>query len=321
MIPSLAVENSLYFNMLCIYLGLENIIGRDRDSLVVLVEAIQNRQFIPGSLTGVLFIHTLALAAPFTFSRPGLLAFLVMVYVTSSPGITLGYHRLLSHRSFKTPKALTYLFTFLGCLAIQGGPIRWVATHRLHHKEADIPPDPHTPKHGFLWAHLLWNFYKHPALKTTEDLKRFAPELYNDPVMRFFDRYFFVLYIICALLFLMVGTIFNGWKLGLSLVIWGFALRTVYVWHVTWLVNSAAHLWGYQTYKTTDNSRNNWWVALLSFGEGWHNNHHAHPRSAKMGFAWYEIDMSYWIIVLLKITGCATEVVTGPPLLKPLNAE
>lgn len=253
--------------------------------------------------------HLLAIAAIFTFSWPGFIAFLVMVFVTGCLGITLGYHRLLTHRSFDTAKPLRYLLAFFGCLAMQGGPIRWVATHRLHHKEADKPNDPHSAEEGFLWSHLLWNFYRHPQLETTEDLHRYAPDMETDPVLWFLDKYFFPLYLAVAALFFIAGAIMGGWQLGLSLIVWGCVLRVVYTWHITWLVNSATHLWGYRTFQTNDNSRNNWWVALLTFGEGWHNNHHAYQRSSRMGFAWYELDVTYWIIQLLSKMGLASHVV------------
>jgi len=272
--------------------------------------------FIWGSLITVIVIHVLALAAPFTFTWAGLIAFLTMLCITSIFGLSLCYHRLLTHRSLETSKALKYLFTFIGCLALQGGPIRWVATHRLHHKAADKSMDPHSPIRGFLWAHLLWNFYRHPRLKTLKDLQRYAPDLCRDPIFRFFDKYFMVFYLACALLIFIVGLLIQGWQLGLSLVIWGFALRTVYTWHATWLVNSAAHLWGYRSYKTPDTSHNTWWVALLTFGEGWHNNHHAFPHSAKMGFSWFEIDMTYWVIKLLQTLGLAYKVIQPKKILQ-----
>jgi len=273
------------------------------------VGGMQPRQFVVGSLIGILLLHFIALTAPFTFSWPGLTMFLVMVYITGCLGITLGFHRLLSHGSFKVPKVFTYLLTLFGCLAMQGGPIRWVATHRLHHKTADTPEDPHSPTQGFWWAHLVWNLYRHPKLVTEEDFKHFAPDLCRDPVFRFLDRYFVFLNIMFALLIFGIGYLIQGWKLALSLVAWGCALRTVYVWHITWLVNSATHLWGYHSYDTNDNSQNNWWVALLTFGEGWHNNHHANPQSARMGLAWQEIDMTYWVIRFLRKIGLAKRVI------------
>ena len=272
-------------------------------------KTVQQRHFSPSSFWGILVIHLLALMAPFTFTRAGFLVFSVMVFITAPVGITMGFHRLLTHGSFETPKLIRYLLTFCGCLALQDGPIQWVATHRLHHKETEQDQDPHSPAQGFLWAHLLWNFYKHPLLKDLDSLRQYAPELCRDPVLLFFNRYYAVLYIFLAVLVWGIGSLVGGWKIGLSLFIWGFALRTVYTWHTTWLVNSVCHVWGYQTYQTANNSRNNWWVALLTFGEGWHNNHHAQPRSARMGFAWYEIDMTYWIIYLLYKIGLAKKIV------------
>lgn len=266
--------------------------------------------FCPYSFWGILSIHLIALIAPFTFTWVGFVAFIVMLVVTAPIGITMGFHRLLTHGSFEAPKLIRYLLTFCGCLALQDGPIQWVATHRLHHKETEQVNDPHSPtQEGFLWAHLVWNFYKHPLLRDLDCLRKYAPELCRDPVFLFFNRYYAVLYIVLALLISGVGVVFAGWKIGLSIFIWGFALRTVYTWHTTWLVNSVCHLWGYQTYQMPNNSRNNWLVALLTFGEGWHNNHHAQPHSARMGFAWYEIDITYWLIYLLQVVGLAKKIV------------
>lgn len=269
----------------------------------------QKGDIVIGSMWWIITIHIVALLAPFTFTWVGLITFLVMSCVTLALGVTLGFHRLLAHRSFETPLTIRYLLTFLGCLALQGGPIRWVATHRLHHMETDKPGDPHSPIQGFLWAHLLWTFYRHPQLETQENLKHYAPDLYKEPVLRIMDRYSFLIYTVFTVLVFLIGTTWGGWRLGISLVVWGCALRTVYTWHVTWLVNSATHLWGYQSYNSGDNSRNNWWVALLTFDEGWHNNHHAYPYSARMGFKWFEVDVTYWIILLLQKMGLASQVV------------
>lgn len=266
--------------------------------------------FNPSSFWGILVIHLLALMAPFTFTWAGVFAFMLMVFITAPLGTTMGFHRLLAHGSFEASKPLRYFLTFCGCLALQDGPIQWVATHRLHHKETEQTNDPHSPAQSFLWAHLVWNFYKHPLLKDLESLRQYAPELCRDPVFHFFNRYYAVIYAILAVLVLGGGSLFGGWKLGLSLFVWGFALRTVYTWHTTWLVNSVCHLWGYQTYQVPNNSRNNWWVALLTFGEGWHNNHHAQPRSARMGLVWYELDMTYWLINLLHHLGLVKKVMS-----------
>jgi fatty-acid desaturase len=271
--------------------------------------AIQNKKLCPVSLMGIIIFHILAIGAIFTFSWPGFITFLVMSAVTGCLGITLCFHRLLTHRSFEAPKLLKYVLAFFGCLALQGGPVRWVATHRLHHKGADTPKDPHSSEEGFWWSHMVWNFFRQPELETTETLKRYAPDIYKDPVFRFMDQHFFLLYLGFATVLFLAGFFFQDWQLGLSLVVWGCILRIVYVWHVTWLVNSATHFWGYQTFPSRDKSRNNWWVALLTFGEGWHNNHHVHPRSARMVLAWYELDATYWVISTLKWLGLANKII------------
>lgn len=273
-------------------------------------EATKNKKFYPGILLGIVIFHILSFGAIFTVTWPGIITFLMMVFITGCLGITLGFHRLLTHRSFTVSKPLKYFLAFCGCLALQGGPVRWVATHRLHHKNADTSTDPHSSEEGFWWSHLFWNFYRQPELNTTEALKRFAPDIYNDPVLRFMDQHFFFLYLASGILVLLAGIWLAGWQIGLSIFVWGWIFRIVYLWHATWLVNSATHFWGYQTFPSRDKSRNNWWVALLTFGEGWHNNHHVYPRSAKMGMAWFEVDVTYWVISLLKWMGLASKVVS-----------
>lgn len=242
-------------------------------------------------LAGIGILHVGALFAPWTFSWSGFWVFFVLQFVTGLFGITLCYHRLLAHRSFHVPKWLEYVLTFCGCLALQGGPIKWVATHRVHHAFSDRPQDPHSPTRGFWWAHILWLFAYDEALDSGTQCHRYAPELSRDPVHRFFDR-------TNSAYNLILGAILYGLG-GLSWLVWGLCVRTVFVYHVTWLVNSAAHLWGYQTFKTNEGSTNNWWVALLSYGEGWHNNHHAYLHSAAHGLRWWELDLTYLVIRVL----------------------
>jgi stearoyl-CoA desaturase (delta-9 desaturase) len=217
-------------------------------------------------------------------------------------GICLAYHRLLTHRSFATrPKWLEYALTALGCCASEGGPVGWVADHRKHHAHADDEHDVHSPSRGFRWAHMLWWMTPDVAIRhTTDYLRRWAPDLYRDPVHRFFDRFHFAF----ALL-MFAGLYALG---GLPWLIWGGFVRSVAVLHSTWLVNSANHLWGYRTYETPDTSTNLWWVALLTFGEGWHNNHHAFPTSARHGLRWWELDMTYVAIRVLSVLGIAHSV-------------
>jgi fatty-acid desaturase len=270
----------------------------------------ERRLQIP-TLFMIALIHAGVVLAPFTFTWSGLITCVILVFVTGALGITACYHRLLTHRSFKTPKWVEYVLTCFGCLALQGGPISWVATHRLHHKESDEEPDPHTPLVSFLWSHIGWLLFTDPQLDRYDKLRRFAKDLDKDRVIRFFQKTFVPIYLAFAALLFLVGTLIGGWYLGLSLLVWGTFVRTVWVWHATWLVNSATHLWGYRNYITKDNSRNTWWVALITFGEGWHNNHHADQRSAAHGHRWFEFDLTYWIIRGMELVGLASDVV--PP--------
>lgn len=269
----------------------------------------KNRTLDISTVIGISLVHLLAIGAFFTFSWEGLGLFLVLSFITGCCGITFGFHRLLSHQSFKAPKFLKYIAATIGCLTLQGGPIRWVATHRLHHKNADTPSDPHSSEEGFLWSHLVWNFYKQPELNSFEEYKRLAPDMASDKVFCFLDQHFFILYMLFNVLIFASGWLIRDLDLAWSLFFWGGLLRVVYVWHITWLVNSATHYWGYKSFESSDQSRNNWWVALLTFGEGWHNNHHVYPRSAKMGFTPFEFDLTYGLIKLMHRLGLASHII------------
>jgi stearoyl-CoA desaturase (delta-9 desaturase) len=225
--------------------------------------------------------------------------------------VTLGYHRLLTHRSFQTPRGVEYVLTVLGTLASQGGPLQWVAAHRRHHQHSDTAGDPHSPRDGIWWAHLLWWMPHVPALDDPTRYRRYVVDLVTDPVHRFLQRWnLFVPLALAGLLFA-VGEAWGG--VGLSWLVWGMFVRTTLLYHATWLVNSATHLWGYRRYRTRDCSTNLWWVALLSLGEGWHNNHHAFPRSARHGHRWWEFDATYGLIRLLGVVGLVRQVhVPGP---------
>ncbi len=264
---------------------------------------------------GITVMHLGCLLAPFYFSWSALVVSTLLVWLTGAIGITLCYHRLLTHRSFKTPKWFEYLLTWLGCMACQGGPIQWVGTHRIHHKHSDQPTDPHSPTHGFAWAHVFWCLHKNQgglpwtACGAAQDLCR-------DRGMRLLNRFYIVPTLITVLLCYLGGqwAAYLGWPTsGLSWVIWGVAVRTVVVYHATWFVNSASHTWGYRNYETNDNSTNLWWVALLAFGEGWHNNHHKDQRAAAHGRRWFELDPTYWTIRLLALVGLARDIVPPQP--------
>ena len=233
----------------------------------------------------IFLMHLGALFAPFTFTWPAFFVALFLVWLTGGLGICLGYHRFLTHRSFKVPRFLEYLFTFFGCLAGEGGPISWVAAHRIHHARSDQPGDPHSPVKSFLWAHMLWCMTFSKEIDEYDSYVRFAPDLARDRIHRFLNRTYGLWLVGFAILLFGLG----GWPF----LVWGVFARSVFVYHCTWLVNSAAHTWGYQSFKTGDRSTNNWWVALLSFGEGWHNNHHAFQRSARHGLKWWEFDVTF----------------------------
>ena len=257
-------------------------------------------------VAGIAAMHVGCLLAllPAFFSWSGLIVAGLLLWITGGLGITLCYHRLLTHRSFKTPGWFEYILTLFGCLAWQGGPIQWVGVHRIHHRRSDEPQDPHTPKHGFAWAHMFWCMHKQPQGQCATDA---AKDLKRDPVMRLINRFFWVPQVLLVPMVYFAGEYFA--EAGLSWLVWGVCARTVVLYHGTWFVNSATHTWGYRNFETPDQSTNLWWVALLSFGEGWHNNHHAQQRSAAHGMRWFEFDLTYWQIRLLALVGLARNVV------------
>jgi sn-2 palmitoyl-lipid 9-desaturase len=255
------------------------------------------------------FLHAGALAAPFCFTWKGLLVAVVLSWVTGGLGICLGYHRLLTHGSFETYRPVRWLFAWLGTLAGEGPPLMWVAAHRKHHRYSDRDGDPHSPRHGGWWSHMLWMLPRMGAHHWAELYRAYAPDLLKDPFMRLLERTFLWWHLLLGSGLLAVGWL--GWDAatGVSLVVYGMFVRLVYVLHVTWLINSATHIWGYRNYETADDSRNLWWVSLLAHGEGWHNNHHAYQRVASQGHRWWEIDFTYYMIWLMEKVGLAWDVV------------
>jgi fatty-acid desaturase len=250
-------------------------------------------------------IHAGVVFAPFTFRWSGLVVCLVL-YVFTCAGVNVGFHRLLTHRSFQTPRLVEYLLTTLGSLAGQGGVLQWVATHRAHHAHADEEGDPHSPRDGAWWAHMLWWMPFDRVLDVAAHRLCYVKDLAKDPVHRFLDHCQVPLTLVLAVMLFGFGQAWGG--AGLSWLVWGIFVRMTLTYHVTWLVNSATHMWGYRTYETRDRSTNLWWVALLSFGEGWHNNHHAFPRSARHGLRWWELDITYWMIRLMALVRLARRV-------------
>jgi stearoyl-CoA desaturase (delta-9 desaturase) len=251
-------------------------------------------------------VHLFALLGAVTFSWKAFAVAAAIWWVTGSLGIGLGFHRLLTHQGFHARPWVRGLLTVCGTLAVQGGPIAWVAGHRMHHAHSDRELDPHNSRRGFWWSHVGWIVRRDPKTGEFEHYRQYAKDLVADPFLLFLDRYFVLLQVVLGLLLLWWG----GW----SFVVWGIFVRLAFSWHCTWLVNSAAHMFGYQTYDSRDESRNCWWVALLSFGEGWHNNHHAFPRSARHGLQWWEFDMNYLALRMLEAFGLVWNVRVGDHL-------
>ena len=250
--------------------------------------------------TAIIVFHLMAILALFTFSWQNLIAAAIIWWITNSWGIGIGYHRLLTHGGFKTPKLVEYFLTLCGTLALQSGSLQWVTTHRIHHAHTETEKDPHSPRDGNFWAHIGW-LMRGSALSHDETtVRRYAPDLLKDKFHVFVSKYFFVTTIVTGMILFAVG----GW----SMVLWGICLRQVFGWHTTFLVNSATHLWGTRRFETQDDSRNNGLIAALTFGEGWHNNHHAHPRSARHGLSWHEFDMNWIQIRILERIGLAKKI-------------
>lgn len=251
---------------------------------------------------GLAAIHLGALAALWSgfFSWSAIIVVFSLLYLTGALGVTLNYHRTLTHRSLRLSKPVEYATAILGALALQGGPIEWVSTHRAHHANSDRHGDPHDANLGFNWSHFQWLFFPNGAMLTKEEQIRMAPDLCAQPFYLRLEKYTLLLQIVLAVILF----IFGGW----SWVIWGVFVRLVLSYHLTWLINSAAHSSGYQTFKTGDRSTNCWWIALFSWGEGWHNNHHAFPFSARHGLKWFELDHTWHVIKALSWLGLARDV-------------
>jgi fatty-acid desaturase len=270
----------------------------------------------------IVALHALALLAivPALFSWSGVVLLVAGIYFYGGIGINICYHRLLTHRSFDCPAWLERFFVLVAICCLEDAPAGWVAAHRLHHNDADDRPDPHSPLVSFFWSHVGWLLVQNPAVRGLSAYDRYARDILRTPFYLWLQRgmnVFWVYLLHAALYFIVggaVGAVASGtWQaalqLGASWLVWGVILRTVAVWHITWSVNSLSHLFGYRSYSTGENSRNNWLVAFLTSGEGWHNNHHSDPASASNWHRWWEIDLMYAIIRGLEIVGLATNVV------------
>ena len=249
------------------------------------------------------------------------LAILAAMYVVTAGGITVGFHRMLTHRSFRTHKATEYLFAMIGSMAVQGSVIAWVADHRKHHAHTDVEGDPHSPHVGHgdglggvlggLWhAHTGWLLSE----QGRADWKRYAPDLYEDQGMRRINRYFVPLVVLGLAIPTLAGYLLTGTLLGAATgLLWGGLVRVFFVHHVTWSVNSVCHFLGSRRFEVEDQSTNVFWLALPSLGESWHHNHHAFPRSAVHGLRRWELDPSALLIAAMEKVGLAWNVIRIAP--------
>lgn len=290
----------------------------------------------------IVSVHALGCLAfiPWLFSWTGVVLMLAGIYFFGGLGINLCYHRLLAHRSFECPPWLERVLVMISLCCMQDAPARWVAAHRIHHNHADTEPDPHSPLVSFLWSHVGWMLVDRHGLNKIANYERYVRDLLRQPFYLNLERKLVptMIYFGHGLLFFIAGFVAGfimqsnagatgaaaalsagaaaggspwmaGLQFGLSLLVWGVFLRTVVVWHITWSVNSLTHMFGYRNYETDEESRNNWFVAILTSGEGWHNNHHADPAAASNRRRWWEFDLIYGVIRALEVVGLATHVV------------
>ncbi len=248
----------------------------------------------------LILFHIGAIWALFFFSWKMVAITALLYWMSTGLGISLGYHRLHTHRSYVVPRPLEYFFAVCGALTLEGGPISWVATHRIHHQFSDKPGDPHSPHDGAFWSHVGWLIWGETMHNNTRAMSKYAPDLARYPFYIWLNNYHWAPVVVMTAILLALG----GWPLFL----WGVCMRVVFGWHATWCINSITHMWGERRFNTRDDSRNNFFIALFTFGEGWHNNHHAHPTSARHGLAWWEFDMSWIPRKMLRFFGIATNI-------------
>jgi stearoyl-CoA desaturase (delta-9 desaturase) len=269
-------------------------------------------------VTPFLLMHAACLAVIWVGYSRVALAVAVALYVLRMFAITGFYHRYFSHRTFKTSRVGQFIFGLLGTSAVQRGPIWWAAHHRHHHVHSDKPQDLHSPlQHGFCWSHMGW-FMSHRHF--TADLTR-VKDLLKYPELRLLDRFDFVVPTVLGAGVLSLGVMLQHAAPGLGtdgwqMLVWGFFISTVAVYHGTYTINSLSHVFGRQRYKTGDMSRNNPWLAIITLGEGWHNNHHHYPASVRQGFYWWEFDITYYVLKMMSFTGLIWDLKPVPAAIR-----
>jgi|TARA_B110000263_G_scaffold249469_1_gene267168 stearoyl-CoA desaturase (delta-9 desaturase) len=279
-----------------------------------MLEAYENR--LPGEKISLMVsfpfisVHIGALAALFIMPTNFALIMMVAIYFIRMFAITAGFHRYFSHRSFKTSRIFQFILAYLATCSAQMGPIWWASHHRHHHKYTDKIEDPHPPNlKGFVWAHVGWIMSPANVPTKTEYVK----DLMRYPELRYLDKYHYAAPLSLVILlyslgeYMKINYVSYGTN-GIELVVWGFFVSTVLLYHATFMVNSVCHVFGYRSYDTKDGSVNNLLVAILTLGEGWHNNHHAFPNSERQGHQWYQIDISHYILWFLSLLGIVWKI-------------
>lgn len=242
----------------------------------------------------------------------------ILLYLIRMFAITGFYHRYFSHKAFKTSRATQFVFSLVAASAVQRGPLWWASHHRLHHKNSDKGEDEHSPRqHGFLWSHMGWFLAKHNFRPRLDYIKDFA----KYPELRFIDRFDILMPVVLGVGLILLGNFLHDYypelnTNGAQLLVWGLVISTLCLYHVTFTINSLAHTIGRRRFKTKDDSRNNWLLAIFTLGEGWHNNHHYYPGSARQGFVWWEIDITFYILKLFEKAGLIWELKDLPEHIK-----
>jgi stearoyl-CoA desaturase (delta-9 desaturase) len=257
-------------------------------------------------------VHLLSIAALWFFTWKAFFLCVFLHFFMNSAAVTLTYHRMLSHKAFKTPKWLEYSLATLGVLSGQGPILIWVAEHRLHHRYSDTAQDPHNSLRGFFYAHIGHLFYHKDFEDQSEQWMKYVPDLSSQPFYVFLNRYNIIIALLGLPLLYLAG--------GLPFVMWGGFVRVVLMLHTTWFINSACHMWGYRNFETRDRSTNCWWAAFLAAGEGWHNNHHAQPSCAAHGRQWWEFDLTWVMIRSLEKMGLAWDIKKPTPINSSKNS-
>lgn len=256
-------------------------------------------KFRYGYVLVVAGFHFGAIMAFFKYEH-SLLLLAVSMWIIGHKALAVGYHRLLTHRGFKTPRWLEYLITLCGSLTLQGSHIKWIALHRKHHQFTEQDNDPHSPRKGFFHSYMGWMLWADPEVNTEEFTQKYAKDLCNDKFHYALSKVWFLPSTVLGL------SLF--YFFGFGAMLWGVLVPVTFGLHFTWMVNSVCHRFGSRMFETDDDSRNNWWVALLTFGEGWHNNHHDKPVRARHGLKWYQFDSSWIFIRTLAFFGLARDI-------------